>query len=82
MFVSILALRDEESKYAQESGDDVHQHKQILKELETKLQSSESMAEKYEIRCQDLQVNQKDVYVVVEKIIVLCFFLCSELLKP
>ena len=38
-----------------ESGEDVHQHKQILKELEAKLQSSESMAEKYEVRSQDLQ---------------------------
>jgi uncharacterized phage infection (PIP) family protein YhgE len=51
----IQALLDEERKYAQESGDDAHQHKQILKELEVKLQSSESMSEKYEIRAQDLQ---------------------------
>eukprot|EP00604_Paraphysomonas_vestita_P003119 CAMPEP_0174820636 /NCGR_PEP_ID=MMETSP1107-20130205/4591_1 /TAXON_ID=36770 /ORGANISM="Paraphysomonas vestita, Strain GFlagA" /LENGTH=428 /DNA_ID=CAMNT_0016036353 /DNA_START=615 /DNA_END=1901 /DNA_ORIENTATION=- len=51
----IQLLREEERKYAHESGEDVHQHKQILKELEIKLQSSESMAEKYEIRCQDLQ---------------------------
>lgn len=51
----IQVLREEEKKYAQESGEDVHQHKQILKELEVKLQSTESMAEKYETRCQDLQ---------------------------
>ena len=51
----IQTLREEERKFAHESGEDVHQHKQILKELEAKLQSSESMAEKYEIRCQDLQ---------------------------
>eukprot|EP00605_Chrysophyceae_sp_TOSAG23-4_P000435 GSChrysophyteH1.ASY1.ANO1.492.1 assembled CDS len=51
----IQALREEERKFAQESGDDVHQHKQILKELESKLASSESMSEKYEVRCQDLQ---------------------------
>jgi coiled-coil domain-containing protein 63/114 len=51
----IQALREEERKFAQESGDDVHQHKQILKELEGKLASSESMSEKYEVRCQDLQ---------------------------
>jgi coiled-coil domain-containing protein 63/114 len=51
----IQLLREEERKYAHESGEDVHQHKQILKELEMKLQASESMAEKYEIRCQDLQ---------------------------
>jgi len=51
----IQMLREEERKFAHESGEDVHQHKQILKELEAKLQNSESMAEKYEIRCQDLQ---------------------------
>ena len=43
------------SRYAAESGEDVQQHKQILKELEAKLQSSEAMVEKYEIRAQDLQ---------------------------
>lgn len=51
----IQLLRDEERKFAYESGEDVHQHKQILKELEAKLQTSEGMSEKYEIRCQDLQ---------------------------
>merc|ERR1712065_122820 len=51
----IQALREEERKYAAESGEDVQQHKQILKELEAKLQSSESMVEKYEVRAQDLQ---------------------------
>lgn len=51
----IQALREEERKFAQESGDDAHQHKQILKELEAKLSSTESMSEKYEVRCQDLQ---------------------------
>ncbi|CAM9214557.1 unnamed protein product, partial [Ectocarpus fasciculatus] len=51
----IQVLREEEKKFAQESGEDVHQHKQVLKELEVKLQSTESMAEKYETRCQDLQ---------------------------
>lgn len=51
----IQVLKEEEKKYAQESGEDAIQHKQVLKELETKLQSTESMAEKYETRCQDLQ---------------------------
>lgn len=51
----IQLLREDERKFAQESGDDVHQHKQVLKELESKLQSTESMAEKYEVRSQDLQ---------------------------
>lgn len=48
-------LRVEEKHYAQESGEDVVAHKQILKELESKLATTESMAEKYEMRCQDLQ---------------------------
>ena len=51
----IQILREEERKFTTESGEDVHQHKQILRELENKLSSSESMAEKYEIRAQDLQ---------------------------
>jgi coiled-coil domain-containing protein 63/114 len=51
----IQALRDEEQRFAQETGDDAHQHKQIVKELEEKLASTESMSEKYEVRCQDLQ---------------------------
>lgn len=51
----IQALREEEKKFALESGEDFHQHKQVLKELENKLQNTDSMAEKYEVRCQDLQ---------------------------
>mmetsp|Transcript_72323 Transcript_72323/g.205687 ORF Transcript_72323/g.205687 Transcript_72323/m.205687 type:complete len:564 (-) Transcript_72323:150-1841(-) len=51
----IQQLKEEEQKYAQESGDDVNQHKQILKELEVKLQSTETMVEKYELKCQDTQ---------------------------
>lgn len=47
----IQQLKEEEQKYAQESGDDVNQHKQILKELEVKLQSTETMVEKYESKC-------------------------------
>ena len=44
------------SRYTQESGDDViNQHKQILKELETKLQASETHAEKYEVKCTGAQ---------------------------
>jgi hypothetical protein len=34
-------LRAEEAKYAQESGDDVHQHRQALKDFDAKLQSTE-----------------------------------------
>lgn len=51
----IQLLKEEERKFAVESGEDFQQHKQILKELENKLQTTDSMAEKYEIRCQDLQ---------------------------
>lgn len=51
----IQGLKEEELRFAQESGNDVNQHKEILRDLETKLQASESMAEKYEQRCQDLQ---------------------------
>ena len=34
----IQQLKDEEAKYAQESGDDVNQHKQLLRDLELRLQ--------------------------------------------
>jgi chromosome segregation ATPase len=51
----IQQLREEELRFTQESGNDVNQHKEILKDLESKLATSESMAEKYEQRCQDLQ---------------------------
>lgn len=50
----IQQLKEEEIKYAQESGNDVNQHKEILKDLENKLQVTDNMAEKYELRCQDL----------------------------
>jgi hypothetical protein len=52
----VMALRKEEQKYTMESGDDViNQHKQILKELETKLQASETQAEKFEVKCNSAQ---------------------------
>lgn len=51
----IQQLREEELRFTQESGNDVNQHKEILRDLEGKLAASESMAEKYEQRCQDLQ---------------------------
>jgi hypothetical protein len=47
-----LALASLAPRYTQESGDDViNQHKQILKELETKLQASETQAERFETKC-------------------------------
>eukprot|EP00601_Ochromonadales_sp_CCMP2298_P007553 CAMPEP_0173204638 /NCGR_PEP_ID=MMETSP1141-20130122/20245_1 /TAXON_ID=483371 /ORGANISM="non described non described, Strain CCMP2298" /LENGTH=472 /DNA_ID=CAMNT_0014130347 /DNA_START=170 /DNA_END=1585 /DNA_ORIENTATION=+ len=51
----IQQLKEEELKFAQESGNDVNQHQEVLKDLESKLQTSELMAEKYEQRCQELQ---------------------------
>jgi len=51
----IQQLKDEEAKYAQESGDDVNQHKQLLRDLEMRLQSTESMAERYEQKCTESQ---------------------------
>lgn len=51
----IQALKEEEQRLTQESGDDVHHHKQVLRDLESKLQSTESLAEKYDSRCVDLQ---------------------------
>jgi hypothetical protein len=51
----IEGLMQDESKYKQESGDDKNQQKQILKDLESKTAATEVMAEKYEVRSQDLQ---------------------------
>lgn len=51
----IQQFKEEEVKYAQESGQDANQHKEVLKDLEVKLQTTDSMAEKYELRNQDLQ---------------------------
>jgi coiled-coil domain-containing protein 63/114 len=51
----IQALREEEAKLTHGGSEDVHHHKQALRELEAKLQSTEAMADKYEMRCQDLQ---------------------------
>jgi coiled-coil domain-containing protein 63/114 len=51
----IQLLGAEEKEFAVESGDDFHQHKQALKELESKLLTNDLMAEKYDVRCQDLQ---------------------------
>ena len=51
-----MALRKEEGRYTEAAGDEsVAQHKQILKELESKLQVSEQQAEKYESKCNNSQ---------------------------
>ena len=49
----IQELKEEEAKYAQEGGDDASQHKQLLRDLEMRLQSTESMAERYEQKCSE-----------------------------
>ncbi|KAJ0396009.1 hypothetical protein ATCC90586_003457 [Pythium insidiosum] len=51
----LVELRDEERKYGDDSGDDVSQHKQLLKELEAKLNAAEQSADKFEAKCQDAQ---------------------------
>lgn len=51
----IAELRDEEKKYGDDNGDDVSQHKQLLKDLEHKLQSTEQFAEKCDTKCQEAQ---------------------------
>mmetsp|Transcript_2733 Transcript_2733/g.5619 ORF Transcript_2733/g.5619 Transcript_2733/m.5619 type:complete len:535 (-) Transcript_2733:51-1655(-) len=52
----VMGLRKEESRYTEAAGDEsVAQHKQILKELESKLQMSEQQAEKYESKCNNSQ---------------------------
>ncbi|GBG32774.1 Coiled-coil domain-containing protein 63 [Hondaea fermentalgiana] len=49
----IQQLHEEEDKYTQESGDDANQHQQLLNDLQSKLQSTEAAAEKYELRYQE-----------------------------
>lgn len=49
----IQTLHDEEEKYTQESGDDANQHKQLLNDLESRLQGTEASAEKYELKYQE-----------------------------
>lgn len=51
----IAELREEEKKYGDDSGDDVSQHKQLLRELESKLAATEQAADKCESKYQDAQ---------------------------
>jgi DNA repair exonuclease SbcCD ATPase subunit len=46
-------LHEEERKYAQESGEDVNQHKKLLNELAQRLKSTEVSAERFEMKYQD-----------------------------
>lgn len=51
----LAELREEEKKYGDDSGDDVSQHKQLLRDLEAKLQFTEQSADKCEHKYQDAQ---------------------------
>ncbi|KAG9407158.1 Coiled-coil domain-containing protein 63 [Aphanomyces cochlioides] len=62
----IEALKIEEAKYSEESGDDVHQHKQLLKELESKLAATEHAAEKYESKYNETQKNINAVKIAIQ----------------
>lgn len=48
----LAELREEEKKYGDDSGDDVSQHKQLLRDLEAKLAFTEASADKCEHKCQ------------------------------
>ncbi|DBA00509.1 TPA: hypothetical protein N0F65_006413 [Lagenidium giganteum] len=61
-------LREEEKKYSDDQGDDVSQHKQLLKELEAKLQMTEIAAEKCETKCQDAQKTINAVKVGIQSL--------------
>eukprot|EP00968_Pinguiococcus_pyrenoidosus_P021803 scaffold2923_cov313-Pinguiococcus_pyrenoidosus.AAC.11 len=47
----IQQLREEETRHAQESGEDANQHKALLDELDARLASTKEAVEKYEKRC-------------------------------
>ena len=69
---TVLNLRKEESKYNQLDGDEASNHKTKLKELEKKLQVSETMAEKYEGKCNNAQTTieslKKGIKTMFEKL--------------
>jgi chromosome segregation ATPase len=46
----IQQLKEEEHKYAQESGEDAQQQKAVLKELETKVAATDTAVEKFEAK--------------------------------
>ncbi|KDO30824.1 hypothetical protein SPRG_04725 [Saprolegnia parasitica CBS 223.65] len=62
----IEALKVEEAKYSEETGDDAHQHKQLLKDLEAKLVATEAAAEKYEVKYNDAQKNINAVKIAIQ----------------
>ena len=50
----IQQLREEEKRFMSETGEDVMEHKQILKDMEFKIHSIELMHEKYELKSAEL----------------------------
>jgi len=52
---TIAGLQAEVAKHTQESGEDINQHKQLLNELEARLQATDAAAAKYELRFQEAQ---------------------------
>jgi chromosome segregation ATPase len=52
----IQQLKEEEQKYAQESGEDAQQQKYVLKDLETKVASTEAAVDKYDMRCDSIHI--------------------------
>jgi coiled-coil domain-containing protein 63/114 len=57
----IQQLKEEEQKYAQESGEDTQQQKHVLKELELKVASTESAVDKYEMRCNSIHMTIEEL---------------------
>lgn len=51
----IAELREEEARHAQEGGGDASQHKQLLQDLESKLEATNAAAQKFESKFQDAQ---------------------------
>ena len=63
----IQQLKDEEAKYAQESGDDANQHKQIILDLEAKTKTTLDQAEKLEAKADEYQNILDQLKVVIAR---------------
>ncbi len=51
----IAELRAEEQRFSQETGEDVSQHKQLISDLEARLEQTNAAAQKYEAKFQEAQ---------------------------
>jgi coiled-coil domain-containing protein 63/114 len=49
----LAELREEERRYSDDTGEDISQHKQLLRDLETRLQTTDQAADKLEAKCHD-----------------------------